>query len=137
MANKINHIRTGEKVPCTTCGKLIYRKGYLLKKYKVFFCSGDCNWKYKKTLDQSFQSGTNHPKWKGDKAGYFVVHKWVRKNKGKAVVCSFCNSVKTVEWANKSHKYKRELSDWISLCKKCHAKYDHEHWGEATKLFNL
>ena len=29
------------------------------------------------------------------------------------------------EWANKSHKYLRKLSDWISLCSSCHKQYDY------------
>jgi hypothetical protein len=29
-----------------------------------------------------------------------------------------------VEWANRTRGYKRERSDWLELCVKCHAKYD-------------
>lgn len=35
-------------------------------------------------------------------------------------------------WANKSHKYKRELTDWISLCVKCHKKYDGDYRRNTT-----
>ena len=31
---------------------------------------------------------------------------------------------------------KRDLSDWIQLCFKCHRKFDSgENWGKATKIF--
>lgn len=70
------------------------------------------------------QSGENSPVWKGDKVGYDGIHSWVRRNKGKPNKCSFCKSIEKIEWANKSHKYKRDLDDWISLCHKCHFQYD-------------
>ena len=57
--------------------------------------------------------------------GYNALHKWVRKQFGKAGKCSFDNTHKgRYEWANKSRKYKRITSDWIELCNKCHQKYD-------------
>ncbi len=31
---------------------------------------------------------------------------------------------KGIQWANKSHTYKRELTDWFALCGTCHKKYD-------------
>jgi len=69
-------------------------------------------------------SGLNHPNWKGDEVGYHALHAWVNRHKGKATICAECNSVKNVMWANKSHKYKRDLSDFIPLCAKCHRNYD-------------
>lgn len=59
-----------------------------------------------------------------DKWGYSALHKWVYKNLGKAMQCEFCRSTHWVEWANKSHEYLEDLSDWVQLCKKCHAQYD-------------
>ena len=68
------------------------------------------------------------PNWKGDKAGYCALHDWVRKHKGKAKICSKCNTtVKKIEWANVDHKYRRNLDDFISLCCDCHSKYDKQH----------
>jgi len=29
-----------------------------------------------------------------------------------------------IQWANKDHKYKRDISDWMRLCAKCHTHYD-------------
>lgn len=67
-------------------------------------------------------------RWRGDKVGYRALHYWVRRQKGIAEICEFCGftrtSAKNVQWANKSHKYKRKLEDWIALCVPCHKKYD-------------
>lgn len=72
--------------------------------------------------------GENHAKWKGDKVGYQALHSWVRRKKGKPLTCEFCGykdtRPKMIQWANKSRKYLRDLNDWISLCAKCHWKYD-------------
>lgn len=52
--------------------------------------------------------------------------------------CEDCGKQKgRIEWANKSHKYKRDVKDWISLCKPCHGKYDKRHWGIASKIYDL
>lgn len=70
----------------------------------------------------------NNPSWKGDDVGYTALHQWVYKNLGQPNYCEHCKS--TVElayhWANKSHEYKRDVSDWMRLCVKCHFKYDRE-----------
>jgi len=72
-----------------------------------------------------------HPLWKGDKVGYIWLHQWVRRKLGKANYCKHCgldkkkpNKKRCFEWANISKKYKRDLNDWISLCMKCHKKFD-------------
>lgn len=80
-------------------------------------------------------SGKKHWNWKGDEAGYSALHKWVQRKLGKAIKCSKCGSLENVEWANKSHKYLREITDWISLCFKCHRKYDKKYWGVASKIY--
>ena len=71
--------------------------------------------------------GENHCGWKADNVKYQGLHIWVRKNLGKAVRCEQCKGSKgsvRFEWANISHEYKRELSDWMQLCRKCHHQYD-------------
>jgi hypothetical protein len=41
-----------------------------------------------------------------------------------------------VEWANISLLYKRDLSDWMVLCAKCHDRYDRQYgWGKASQMF--
>lgn len=67
----------------------------------------------------------NNPNWKGDKVGYWGLHKWVYYHKGKAKKCENCGTSEgKIEWANKSRMYLRDLDDWISLCRSCHIKYD-------------
>jgi len=79
--------------------------------------------------------GENNIKWKGDGVGYHALHRWVQRQLGKAIICSNCGSDYCVEWANKSWEYKRDISDWISLCKKCHGEYDKQNWGAGTRKF--
>ena len=70
-------------------------------------------------------SGEAHPGWKGDAVSYSALHHWVRRYKAKPVACQHCNaSDKPLEWANISRAYRRDLDDWIALCKKCHTAYD-------------
>ena len=72
--------------------------------------------------------GKEHWGWKGNNVGYRALHSWVIRKLGKATKCEFCGKEKTtpksIHWANKSHKYKRSLSDWIQLCVPCHKAYD-------------
>lgn len=76
-------------------------------------------------------SGKNNHNWKGYKVKYRTLHGWVQRNLGKANHCEHCGATKVPEgkkrwfqWANKSHKYLRDLTDWIQLCISCHKKYD-------------
>lgn len=68
----------------------------------------------------------NH--WKGDEVSYNGLHQWIRKHLGKPNTCKHCGrsnlSGRFIQWANISHKYKRDFSDWIRLCVPCHKKYD-------------
>ncbi len=62
--------------------------------------------------------------WKGDRAGYSALHKWVQRYFGKVGTCEFCGVKRVTEWANKTGKYLRDRADWLELCIKCHRKYD-------------
>ncbi len=68
--------------------------------------------------------GNNNPNWKGNSVGYFALHTWIYRTLGKPTKCLLCKSVNGIQWANISHKYKRKISDWISLCYVCHRRYD-------------
>lgn len=82
--------------------------------------------------------GENHPMWKGDNVGYQGVHIWIRKQLGSAFWCYVCMSVDDPKtkygYANISREYKRELTDWIPLCAKCHREYDK---GNKQEKFNI
>lgn len=82
--------------------------------------------------------GKKNHQWKGDVVGYRALHKWVEHSLGKAGRCENKNChyprkdqrgvlmlrPKRFHWANISHKYKRDLSDWIQLCASCHMLND-------------
>lgn len=83
--------------------------------------------KHKRNLSLSLKGKNAREKngnWGGDKVTYHSLHLWVRRNKGKAEICSICRSLENVEWASISHKAKRDLDDYLALCSKCHYKYD-------------
>lgn len=68
--------------------------------------------------------GDKNAKWKGDAVGLVALHDWIKKQRGKATTCEWCGSTRFVQWANKSHEYRREVDDWLELCRKCHHQYD-------------
>lgn len=70
--------------------------------------------------------GPLNNKWKGDKAGYHAIHKWINYYKGKPIECSRCGkNGPGVGWANIDHKYRRNVDDYIALCMSCHKKHDY------------
>ena len=133
---------------CLTCDKEIYVKRCLIKRKK--YCSRSClgqntdlarglvekntsAWNKGKKLHydvwnkglKGYGKGEKNGMWKGDKVGYSGLHKWVISRLGKAVKCEECGeNKKRVEWANKSHEYRRVLEDWRQLCCSCHYAYD-------------
>ena len=71
--------------------------------------------------------GRKHWNWKGDEAGKTAMHKWVYQQKGKPKVCEGCGATskeRRLAWANKDHKYRRNLDDYLSFCYSCHKIYD-------------
>lgn len=74
--------------------------------------------------------GKDHHLWKGNDVGYSGLHYWLVRRLGSPRVCDHCGSTKEkkYEWANKSRKYKRDITDWIRLCTSCHRKYDNHPW---------
>lgn len=56
---------------------------------------------------------------------YIAIHKWVKRNLIKGPKCEHCGSTeRKIQWANKSHEYRKEETDWLQLCRPCHAEYD-------------
>src|SRR3989339_1509673 len=83
----------------------------------------------KKTLEVlPHKKGAEHPQWKGEKIKYVALHIWLRNNFKKSGVCEFCKEGgKKTAWANKTGEYKRDITDFIELCYKCHWHYDREN----------
>jgi hypothetical protein len=73
-------------------------------------------------------SGALSHKWKGNLAGYRALHIWITNERGRPHFCEHCKrsdlSHRSYHWANISGSCKRELSDWLRLCAKCHKQYD-------------
>lgn len=88
------------------------------------FKKGQSPWN--KGIEYTQISGENHPNWKGAEVGYLALHSWVARKLGKPNLCEDCGTTgaKKFEWANISGQYKRDLSDWVRLCTKCHHKFD-------------
>lgn len=68
--------------------------------------------------------GNKNGMWKGEKAGYCAIHIWITKRFPKTKKCQNCKKVPPYDLANISGEYKRDLSDWKWLCRRCHMKED-------------
>ena len=71
-----------------------------------------------------------NPNWKGKKVGYGALHTWIKKRLVKPKICQLCRKNAPYDLANKNNKYKRKVSDWLWLCRKCHMQID----GRIEKL---
>ena len=71
-------------------------------------------------------SDEKHPMWRGKRAKKVAIHMWVARKLGKPKMCEQCSSgdKKVYDWANKDHRYSRDLDDYMRLCRSCHRKYD-------------
>jgi hypothetical protein len=146
------------------CGKEYSVSQKRLESGRGKFCSQECKYKYRvmpKRGKGTYIIIKENPTWikKGQNLspktnfkkghvphnfmesgyGYSTIHDWVVLRLGKALKCDQCGKTEgAIEWSNISHEYKRDLSDWRSLCKKCHVAYDRKNgWGEATRKFSL
>jgi hypothetical protein len=77
--------------------------------------------------------GINNPSWKGENVGYHGIHKWARRHLPKPDLCPICKLISPKDIANLSGKYKRDLSDWQWMCKKCHIRYDFLNYRNLRK----
>lgn len=70
------------------------------------------------------RSGDKINTWKGDCVGYDGLHHWIRRHKPPSETCEHCHQKKPLQAANISGEYKRDVNDYIWLCRKCHTAYD-------------
>jgi hypothetical protein len=102
---------------------------------KVGFQKGCKAWQHPKSVITQFKKGQHKGKdnheWKGEKVSYSALHWWLKREKGNPRKCEICGKVGekingrwNIDWANTNHKYRRNLKDYIGMCKKCHDKYD-------------
>lgn len=109
---------------CPACSKEFIQSKYLGLRKK--FCSRNCSYLSEdrnKRISESKVANKN-PMWKGDKVGYPALHNWVINRLTKPTTCSCCGLKKRLDLANISNEYKRDLSDWEWLCRKCHMTKD-------------
>ena len=116
---------------CQYCNRLFNAYIHNIKKGYGKFCSRTCrNIANKLGFKKGHRDFRNRktPKDRIKGYQYDALHKWVAKQLGKPDTCWNCGrsglSKRQINWASKSRKYKWDLSDWIRLCIKCHAKYD-------------
>jgi len=107
-----------ETKKCKKCEKKFTAWKYTNRKY----CSQICG-----IRDRDMRMEKS-PVWKGDRVKYRGIHMWIQNNKPHTNICEKCGNIKNrMAWANKDHKYKRNMEDWIRLCPKCHKKYDKKY----------
>jgi hypothetical protein len=107
--------------------------------------------KAKKGLKVPLLSGENSSSWKGEDVGYSALHRWKRKISGHPQFCKKCGkrgeyivyfrqgrAVRrwNIDWASKSREYRRDLNDWIGLCRPCHTKYDERGFPKGHTINN-
>lgn len=124
---------------CIGCGKVFYKTKNIrgIKWTSKKWCTHPCYLKngptnkgkhfaYKARPNQKRMFGKDNPAWKGAGVGYRALHRWVEQRRGKASSCAVdsTHQASRYHWANISRKYKRDTSDWINLCPKCHGGYD-------------
>lgn len=105
----------------------------------VLVCSNSCRIKFQNSrysekerinLNEKIRLakiGDKNPMWAGNNVGYHALHDWIKKRLAKPSKCSICNKVTAsnqLDLANISQEYKRDLSDWEWLCRKCHMNKD-------------
>lgn len=97
-------------ITCETCGVSFEVTNHPERKRR--FCSLRCA-----------KQGANNPMW-SENVGYDALHGWVNRNLKKPLACECCGKKKPLDAANISNEYKRDLTDWEWLCRKCHMQKD-------------
>jgi hypothetical protein len=70
------------------------------------------------------RKGKLNPRWKEECTNYSSLHQWIRKQFPRPDVCEICKIGFPIDLANISQEYKRDLSDWEWLCRRCHMTKD-------------
>lgn len=108
---------------CRNCLKQIKQNADSRTRY----CSLSCS-----------KKGVLNPHWR-EKPGLAALHNWVKRRLKRPDVCSSCSKNKAHDLANISQEYKRNLTDWEWLCRKCHMTKDGrlDQFGKLTASRNL
>jgi len=77
------------------------------------------------------KKGSRNGMWVGDKPCYITVHMYLRRNHKQPAKCSLCKKEKTtLDIANITNIYNRDIKNYNWLCRSCHMKSD----GRLEKL---
>ena len=68
--------------------------------------------------------GEKNGNWKGDKAGYKAIHKWLTENYPKTGRCVRCKEHKKTQYALIEENHVRHPEAYLELCVKCHTNFD-------------
>lgn len=113
---------------CPDCGKIIWLRSKRClscsKKGKLSHIFGKHLTTRHKEKIAAAQRGSLSYNWKGNAVGRRSLHRWVRSYKKIPKLCEMCHKNPPYDLANKSGKYKRALSDWFYLCRRCHMNSD-------------
>lgn len=114
--------RTIDRI-CDECGSHFMTWPTEIRRGGGLTCSRSC---YYKRFTRIVKRENESPNWRGNEVGRAALHNWVERNLGKPRQCAKCKRTdcNKFEWANISRKYKRNLKDWIRLCKRCHIIFD-------------
>lgn len=107
---------------CECCGS-----AYIAKDHRNRFCSKSCPKKGEMNPNWSGKcaaTGEKHQFWKGGSVGLDALHTYIRRRLNKPELCACCQSEPPYDLANISQEYKRDISDWEWLCRKCHMSKD-------------
>lgn len=78
---------------------------------------------YRKNISDS-KMGEKNGMYK-ENAGYNAVHTWLRKYHIKPSACAHCEITgKKLDWATKTKEYKKDINEYVALCRSCHVKLD-------------
>jgi hypothetical protein len=66
----------------------------------------------------------SNPNWKGDLVGKSGVHAYIKRHYKRPDLCDECKENYPIDLANISQAYKRDISDWEWLCRRCHMTKD-------------
>ncbi len=133
----------GQDRDCLECYKKFYATPGQVKINQGKYCSRSCSSRANSDgsrLGIHSQKGAPTPlrafkprshTFQGSIKEYKALHYRINKLLGKPRDCANPNRLekhsRKVEWANKSGKYLENLTDWISLCKRCHWLYDKQY----------
>lgn len=121
-------------VNCLICSKHFNIRPCRVKRGHGKYCSIICfaiSKKGKPTWNKGlkgFRKGENanekNGMWKGNNVKHKALHSWVKRRLPKPTLCESCDISAPYDLANISQEYKRNLSDWEWLCRRCHMLKD-------------